>query len=235
MGLRDQFCRAPHKHVAKQREILSASSAAGIAVAFGAPIGGVLFSLEDLSSYFPLKTLWRSFFCALVATVSLQVMNPFRTGKLVMFQVTYDQDWHFFEVFLFIVLGVFGGVYGAVVTRLNLKVAAFRKRYLKSYAVEEVIALAAITALVSFTNMYLRLDMGELLSVVLKECKTNNWGQICDQDRSGWIILSLATATLLRIAGTVLAYGCRVPCGIFVPSMAIGATFGRMLGIIMQS
>jgi chloride channel 3/4/5 len=48
-------------------QILSASAAAGISVAFGAPIGGVLFSLEEASYYFPLKTLWRSFFCAMVA------------------------------------------------------------------------------------------------------------------------------------------------------------------------
>lgn len=35
-------------------------------------------------------------------------MNPFRTGKLVLFQVTYDRDWHFFEVLFFVVLGIFG-------------------------------------------------------------------------------------------------------------------------------
>lgn len=35
-------------------------------------------------------------------------MNPFRTGKLVLFQVTYDRDWHFFEIIFFVFLGIFG-------------------------------------------------------------------------------------------------------------------------------
>lgn len=41
---------------ARKREVLSAASASGISVAFGAPVGGVLFSLE----------VWpRSFYCNL--------------------------------------------------------------------------------------------------------------------------------------------------------------------------
>lgn len=51
----------------KRREALSAASAGGVAVAFGAPIAGVLFSLEEISYYFPPKTLFRTFFCCIVS------------------------------------------------------------------------------------------------------------------------------------------------------------------------
>jgi chloride channel 3/4/5 len=47
------------RNEAKRREVLSAACAAGVAVAFGAPIGGVLFSLEEVSYYFPPKVMWR--------------------------------------------------------------------------------------------------------------------------------------------------------------------------------
>ena len=114
------------KHLTgKRREILSAASAAGVAVAFGAPIGGVLFSLEEVSYFFPPKvstptretqiflnksaprscgegiilsrgslfslTLCVSFFCAMIAAMTLRFLDPFGTGKLVLFQVSYDK------------------------------------------------------------------------------------------------------------------------------------------------
>lgn len=93
---------------AKKREILSAASAAGMSVAFGAPIGGVLFSLEQVSYYFPDKVMWHSFVCAMIAAVSLQFMNPFRTGKLVLWQVAYERNWHDFELWSFVLIGIVG-------------------------------------------------------------------------------------------------------------------------------
>jgi hypothetical protein len=42
--------------IAKMREIVTASSAAGVAVAFGSPIGGVLFAIEVSRSVAQLST-----------------------------------------------------------------------------------------------------------------------------------------------------------------------------------
>lgn len=53
-------------------------------VAFGAPVGGVLFSLEEVSYYFPPKVMWRSFWCAAVATITLKALNPFGNGSIVL-------------------------------------------------------------------------------------------------------------------------------------------------------
>lgn len=93
---------------ARKREVLSAAAAAGISVAFGSPIGGVLFSLEQLSYYFPDKTMWQSFVCAMTAAVSLQAFDPLRSGKLVLYQTKYSRDWHGFEIFPYAILGIAG-------------------------------------------------------------------------------------------------------------------------------
>jgi chloride channel 3/4/5 len=224
------------RNASKTREILSACAAAGVAVAFGSPIGGVLFSLEEMSSYFPLKTMWRSYFCALVATAVLAAMNPFRTGQLVMFQVHYDRSWHFFEVIFFIIIGVFGGLYGAFVIKWNLRMQAFRKKYLSNYAVLEATLLAAITAIICYPNMFLRIDMTESMEILFLECEgAEDYNGLCDKENRWRMVLSLTLATVIRVFLVIISYGCKVPAGIFVPSMAVGASFGRAVGILVQA
>lgn len=223
-------------HAAKLRELLTASSAAGVAVAFGSPIGGVLFALEEMTSHFPASTMWRTFLCALASTVALSFMNPYRTGKLVLFQVEYSRDWHYFELVFYILIGIAGGLYGEYVVRYNLQVQRFRRKRLAQHGVAEAVVLAAATAALTYSNRFLRLDMTESLEVLFRQCEGASDSDLLCQSRVQWsMAASLLVATALRFVLVILSYGCKVPAGIFIPSMAVGATFGRMVGILVKA
>lgn len=68
----------------------------------------LIFSFCQVSYYFPLKTLWRSFFCALVAAFILHSINPFGNEHSVLFYVEYNKPWIFFELIPFVALGIMG-------------------------------------------------------------------------------------------------------------------------------
>ena len=108
-------------------------------------------------------------------------MNPFWTGQLVMFEVTYDRSWHFFETMFFIIIGIFGGLYGAFVMKWNLRAQAFRKKYLTKYAILEATLLAAATALLCYPNMFLRIDMTESMEILFLECEGgHDYNGLCE-------------------------------------------------------
>lgn len=219
----------------KSREFLTATSAAGVAVAFGSPMGGVLFAMEEIASVFQLLTLWKSYVCALIAVATLSTLNPFRTGQLVLFEVSYQNTWHWFDLPFYALLGAFGGVYGVIVIKLNKRVAGFRKKYLVPYAIHEVVTLAILSAVFCYFNQFLKLDMTEVMQMLFNDCSTEALHDLCKADSTKTtLFLSLIFATLVRSALTIITYGCKVPAGIFVPSMAAGATFGRAVGIIVE-
>ncbi|KAI0829819.1 chloride channel [Trametes gibbosa] len=226
----------------KRRGILSAACAAGVAVAFGAPIGGVLFSLEEVSYFFPAKVMWRSFFCAMVAAVTLRFLDPFGSGKLVLFQVTYDKDWHAYELIPFLFLGVFGGVYGALFSKLNHRWSRDVRNatWLKRYPVVEVILVTLVTAMLSFMNPYTRMGGTELVYNLFAECRsgsTNTHSGLCVLDpptQATPVIRSIFVALLVKGALTIVTFGIKVPAGIFIPTLGVGACAGRILGILIQ-
>jgi chloride channel 3/4/5 len=223
---------------ARKREVLSAAAAAGISVAFGSPIGGVLFSLEQLSYYFPDKTMWQSFVCAMVAAVTLQGFNPFRTGKLVLYQVTYHRGWHNFEMAPFALLGILGGLYGGLFIKLNMKIAEWRQNrtYFRG-PVLEVVAVALITALINFPIKFMRAQASELVYTLFAECAdiTDDQIGLCVSGKANTAVVTLLlVAAVLGFFLAALTFGLQIPAGIILPSMAIGALYGRAIGLIME-
>lgn len=63
------------------------------------------------------------------------------------------------------------GLYGALVIKYNLLVAQFRKQYLKNRPVIEVAILAFTTALVAYPNVFMRIDMTEIMGILFHECQ----------------------------------------------------------------
>ncbi|KAL9942502.1 hypothetical protein ACHAO5_007881 [Verticillium nonalfalfae] len=223
---------------ARKREVLSAAAASGISVAFGSPIGGVLFCLEQISYYFPDKTMWQSFVCAMTAAVMLQALDPFRTEKLVLYEAEVSTEWTDFEIIPYAILGIIGGIYGGLFIKANMAVARWKKRssWLPGPIVQ-VIAVALLTALVNFPNFYMQIQSSELVSNLFVECGKHSEDKIglCKTGAaSASTIVLLLFAAILGFLLAAITFGLQLPAGIILPSMAIGALTGRAVGIIME-
>jgi H+/Cl- antiporter ClcA len=53
----------------RRHEVLAAACAVGVTATFGAPLGGVLFSIEVTTTYFLTSSYWHSFVCAVTGCV----------------------------------------------------------------------------------------------------------------------------------------------------------------------
>ncbi|KAF3906272.1 hypothetical protein ABW20_dc0102750 [Dactylellina cionopaga] len=224
---------------AKRREVLSASAAAGVAVAFGAPLGGVLFSLEEVSYYFPPKTLFRTFFCCIIAAMSLKFLDPYGTSKIVMFEVRYETRWHGFEIIAFTFLGALGGLFGAFFIKASrFWATTFRKvKIIKQHPVLEVLLVALITGILCYWNRYTKLPVTELLFELSKPCSRNpndDWGLCPLVEDIPSTILELGIALAIKTFLTIITFGLKVPAGVYVPTMVIGGIIGHMVGLSLQ-
>lgn len=226
----------------ERRVILSASTAAGVTLAFGSPLGGVLFSLEEVSYYLPGNQLFKTFFCSIMSHFFLSVLNPYGTGKAVLFEVSYTSDWQTLEIFLYILIGIAGGIFGA----LFCKFADFwgnwfrRQKFIHNKPVFEVLLIALVSSILTFFNPFTNIAVSELLANLSSPCYspdniTGTYG-LCPIDKSLFPdeLWSLLYALVVKIILTGVTFGIKVPAGIYVPSMVIGALFGRIFAMYFQ-
>jgi chloride channel 3/4/5 len=221
----------------KMREMLSAACASGLSVAFGAPIGGVLFSYEEISTYFPRPVLWHAFLCSLFAAMVLKALNPMGTGKLVLFETDYGTSYEAIHYLVFILLGIAGGVFGGIFCKANFIWSKWFRKYsvIKNYPVFEVFLIVLATAIIQFPNILIR-DPGDMtIKMLLVDCKGEkaSEGWVCRQEGMddkahyiGWLVYGWLAKLLL----TIITFGVKVPSGVIIPALDAGALFGRMIG-----
>jgi len=233
----------------KRREVISTAAAAGVSVAFGTPLGGVLFSYEEVSTIFTNTIMTRAFFAAVVAALSLRWWDPTGTGKLTMFEAHFVEMPAFEEYPFFILLGVVGGILGAIFVHANITISAnradgtpFRKRV---HIVVEVALLALITAITSWPSEFTRGMSSATIRSLFQTCgrpheESIDMTRLCDPNTGESvlgteILMSLGIAAGLRFLQMSCTFGTGVPCGLFVPSLYTGACIGRAAGVMVAA
>ncbi|NWH18520.1 CLCB protein, partial [Grus americana] len=128
---------------ADKRSFITAGAGAGIASVFRAPIGGLLFTLEEVSSFWDIRLAWQTFFCCLMATFTTDLLSSsfygfvyrghfgfFEAEKRIIFWNLLDMN-----VLAFvptILLGLLGGLLGALFVSLNIKINKLRMQFFNS-------------------------------------------------------------------------------------------------------
>ncbi|GAB4855758.1 hypothetical protein Ancab_024403 [Ancistrocladus abbreviatus] len=115
-----------------RRDLITCGAAAGVAAAFRAPVGGVLFALEEAASWWRSALLWRTFFTTAVVAIVLRALiqycwsgkcGLFGQGGLIMYDVSSaEATYGGADILAVLFMGIIGGIFGSIYNYLIDKV-----------------------------------------------------------------------------------------------------------------
>ncbi|XP_062206235.1 chloride channel protein CLC-c-like [Phragmites australis] len=146
-----------------RRDLITCGAAAGVTAAFRAPVGGVLFALEEVTSWWRSALLWRTFSTTAVVAMVLRTLidychgghcGLFGKGGLIMFdlssrQATYTAT----DLAAVILLGILGGLLGALFNFLVdriLRIYSIVNEKGSCYKIVLTVTISVITSCCSF-------------------------------------------------------------------------------------
>lgn len=148
-----------------RRDFISIGAAAGFSAAFGSPIGGVLYCLEECSSYWSQQLVWRALTSTTVSSITLMLLRAWREGvapsvtnlgllSLQSISVGPLQSGRhmssLLELLLYAALGGAGGLLGAIWCRVFAFLGRRRPRSDRGKLLE-MGAISTLTSLLLFT------------------------------------------------------------------------------------
>uniref|UniRef100_A0A8C9VYB6 Chloride channel protein n=1 Tax=Scleropages formosus TaxID=113540 RepID=A0A8C9VYB6_SCLFO len=243
----------------EKRDFVSAGAAAGVSAAFGAPVGGVLFSLEEGASFWNQMLTWRIFFASMISTFTLNFFLSIyhnKTGELsnpgLINFGRFDSDYNLYEIPLFICMGALGE--DGLDCNHPARFSSTRYIHRPCLQVMEAMLVAAVTATVSFAMIYFSDDCQPLgedqaenypLQLFCADGEYNSMAtaffntpersvrSLFHNPPGSYNPPTLGVFTLTYFFLACWTYGLTVSAGVFIPSLLIGAAWGRLFGIML--
>ncbi|NXJ61035.1 CLCB protein, partial [Rostratula benghalensis] len=230
------------RNSADKRSFITAGAGAGVASVFRAPIGGLLFTLEEVSSFWDIRLAWQTFFCCLMATFTTDLLSSslygfvyrghfgfFEAEKRIIF-------WNLLDVNVLafiptILLGMLGGLLGALFVSLNIKINKLRMQFfnlIPKLSLRKTIKLMFCIS----PCLFLCVAAATLLMENGKQGITYLFKRGTHEEFG---YTSLCTALAFYFILSCWTAGSAVASGLVIPMLYTGALYGRIIGLILVS
>lgn len=269
-------CLRYFKNDRDRRDLITCGAAAGVAAAFRAPVGGVLFALEEAASWWRSALLWRTFFTTAVVAVVLRSLIEFcRSGKcglfgqggLIMFNINSAVPaYNTADLVAVILLGVIGGIFGSLYNY-------FVDKVLRTYSIINergpafrvllVITVSLLTSCCAYGLPWFTkcipcpLDLEEACPTIGRsgnyknfQCPPGHYNDLASlllntnddairnlfssKNVNEFDIHTLLTFFVAIFFLGIITYGIAIPSGLFIPVILAGASYGRLVGRLVE-
>lgn len=208
------FARRKNALLTEERMLMSCGAGAGLAAAFGAPLAGVLFALEELHKNFSAEVL--------VSTMAASAVADYIAVNIIGLRPVFDFDVeHRIPLRLYwavVLLGVILGILGVLYNKLLDKMQDFFDRF------DSKFISIGIMLMISFLMMFIYptvLGSGNDLVKVISDGK--------------FTLIALAILLVAKLLFSTGSFGTGTPGGIFLPLLVIGAITGGLYSTFLST
>lgn len=208
------FARRKNALLTEERMLMSCGAGAGLAAAFGAPLAGVLFALEELHKNFSAEVL--------VSTMAASAVADYIAVNIIGLRPVFDFDVeHRIPLRLYwavVLLGVILGILGVLYNKLLDKMQDFFDKF------DSKFISIGIMLMISFLMMFIYptvLGSGNNLVKVISDGK--------------FTLIALAILLVAKLFFSTGSFGTGTPGGIFLPLLVIGAITGGLYSTFLST
>ncbi|UYW02482.1 H(+)/Cl(-) exchange transporter ClcA [Flavobacterium agricola] len=203
-----------------QHTLIATGAGAGITTAFNAPLGGILFIIEEMHDEFSYtKTSVKAIF---VGCITACITYQFIMSSASILTLPTPNNVPLNSLWLFIILGLFLGAIGSLSNFLILRTRSYLQAFYKKNKFNFIVTGAVLAG-----------SFGLLLSVA-SALSGDGFDVIPKVTEGFYAFYPLLLIFIFRFFATVLCFGSGAPGGIFSPTMALGAILGVLFGLIIQ-
>ncbi len=240
------FARTGHRPLTEERLLVTCGAGAGLSAAFGAPLAGAIFSLEEMHRNFSADVL--------LTTMAASAASDFICANVLGLKPVFGFDVphaiplkHYWAVIsLGIILGAFGDLYNRTIDMMQNAFEHVGKAFAKlicSISGKDVSVIkdglhptrfAANTAV--FGRMLSAFAAAYILFFVYPDALGSGSFLVDEIGRGSFGLAALALLLVIKFIFSTASFGSGSPGGIFLPLLVLGSItgglFSRVLGLV---